>query len=39
MKYIDAFPHPVEIDDHVEITMPDGVRLSARIWLPSEANI
>ncbi|MCT7374184.1 CocE/NonD family hydrolase [Chelativorans salis] len=38
MKYVDKFPYSVEIDDHVEIPMADGVRLSARIWLPTEAR-
>ena len=27
-------PHDVEIVDHIWITMSDGVRLSAKLWLP-----
>ncbi|WP_274426016.1 CocE/NonD family hydrolase [Chelativorans sp. YIM 93263] len=38
MKLIDELPFPVDVEDHVEITMADGVRLSARIWLPREAH-
>jgi putative CocE/NonD family hydrolase len=29
----------VEVVEHVAIPMPDGVRLSARLWLPHEARI
>jgi len=33
-----AFPRRVRVIDHVWIPMSDGVRLSARIWLPEDAE-
>jgi len=38
MRYVDTFPHAVEEIRHTTITMPDGVRLAARIWLPQTAR-
>lgn len=32
------FPHPVREIEHVLIPLSDGVRLSARIWLPADAE-
>lgn len=32
--YVTDLPHPVHMREHVLIEMPDGIRLSARIWLP-----
>jgi len=32
------FPHAVREIEHVWIPMPDGVRLSARIWMPEDAE-
>lgn len=32
------FPRPVRCIPHTWIPMPDGVRLSARIWLPEDAG-
>jgi len=37
VKFIDDFPHRVQETRHVEIAMPDGVKLSARLWLPESA--
>ena len=38
MHIVSEFPHPVKTLEHVWIPMPDGVRLSARIWLPEGAE-
>ncbi|QGN49202.1 CocE/NonD family hydrolase [Micromonospora sp. WMMC415] len=32
------FDRPVDVIDHVWISMRDGVRLSARVWLPVDAS-
>lgn len=34
----ETFPHTVRELPHVEITMPDGCRLAARIWMPEGAE-
>jgi len=31
------FPHAISVEDDVGIPMPDGIRLSARLWLPTDA--
>jgi uncharacterized protein len=38
MRVRTEFPRPVRVIDHTWIPMPDGVRLSARIWLPEDAE-
>jgi hypothetical protein len=38
MNYREDLPHEVEETRHVVIEMPDGVRLSARLWLPKGAE-
>lgn len=38
MHIITEFPHAVKTIEHAWITMPDGVRLSARIWIPENAE-
>ena len=38
MRIVDDFPHRVVMHDPVWITMPDGARLAARIWLPEGAE-
>ncbi|WP_288131560.1 CocE/NonD family hydrolase [Microbulbifer sp.] len=38
MKIVTDFPYPVEAREHVEIPMPDGCKLAARIWLPDNAE-
>lgn len=38
MRHVDRLPYAVRQDDHVTITMSDGVRLSARIWRPTTAD-
>ena len=38
MKVVESFPHRVRVLEHVLIPMRDGVRLSARIWLPEGAE-
>ena len=35
MRYIDEFPHQVEMHDDVRIAMADGTHLAARIWRPA----
>lgn len=36
-KVKEEFPHEVEVTDHLWIPMSDGVRLSAKIWMPKAA--
>lgn len=38
MKVVDTFPRAVKEIENVWITMPDGCRLAARIWLPADAE-
>ncbi|MGD8742637.1 MAG: CocE/NonD family hydrolase [Granulosicoccaceae bacterium] len=38
MKYVDSFPCEVTEIEHTLITMPDGTRLAARLWLPEGAE-
>jgi len=38
MRVVNEFPSPVRTVEHVWIPMADGVRLAARLWLPSEAE-
>lgn len=38
MKVVDSFPERVHAIEHTWITMPDGVRVSARLWLPESAK-
>ncbi|WP_269581215.1 CocE/NonD family hydrolase [Roseibium sp. Sym1] len=38
MKHMRAFPHRVREIHHIEIAMPDGCRLAARIWMPEGAE-
>ncbi|MEQ8666410.1 MAG: CocE/NonD family hydrolase [Rhodospirillales bacterium] len=38
MRIVDNFPHETEVRDPVFITLSDGVRLAARIWLPKDAE-
>ncbi len=38
MKTITEFPRTVTEQPDIGITMPDGVRLSARIWMPDDAH-
>jgi len=38
MQIVTEFPRPVREIEHTEITMPDGTRLAARIWLPEDAR-
>ncbi|MCW8127359.1 CocE/NonD family hydrolase [Microbulbifer halophilus] len=38
MNTISEFPYRIEMREHVEIPMPDGCRLAARIWLPENAE-
>lgn len=37
MKYIDEFPRKVIEEPDMAIVMPDGTRLSARVWMPEDA--
>ena len=32
------FPHPIRVIEHTWITMSDGCKLAARIWLPADAE-
>jgi len=38
MKIVESFPHAVREIEHVEVPMPDGCRLAARIWMPEGAE-
>lgn len=38
MHHRTTFPHSITVEDHMQITMPDGVKLSARLWLPDDAR-
>jgi len=38
MKVVRSFPEGVEVTENVWIPMRDGVRLAARLWLPSGAE-
>ena len=38
MKIVEEFPHEVEVLDPVFIELSDGIRLAARIWLPTDAR-
>ena len=38
MKIIDRFPRDVEVIENQWITMSDGTRLAARMWLPVDAE-
>ncbi|HSF94732.1 MAG TPA: CocE/NonD family hydrolase, partial [Thermohalobaculum sp.] len=35
---VDRFPKDVREIEHLWIPMPDGVRLSARVWMPENAE-
>lgn len=37
MKIVTEFPFEIEVKDPVYITLSDGVKLAARIWLPKNA--
>ena len=39
MKVIHQFPYTVRVIENCWIPMPDGCRLSARVWLPADAEI
>jgi len=38
MRIVESFPHGIREIEHVWIPMPDGCRLSARLWLPADAD-
>lgn len=38
VRYRDVFPHSVREIENAWISMPDGMRLAARIWLPDDAG-
>ncbi len=38
LEYVKHFPHKVQEVEPVSITMPDGTRLAARLWLPEGAE-
>ena len=38
MKIVTDFPRPVTCHENVEIEMPDGAVLRARLWLPDDAT-
>ncbi len=37
MQIVHEFPHRVSEIEHLEIPMPDGCRLAARLWMPDDA--
>ncbi|WP_375003831.1 CocE/NonD family hydrolase [Aeromicrobium sp. CTD01-1L150] len=38
MRTVSSLPQDVTQDEHVWITMPDGVRLAARVWRPADSR-
>ena len=38
MKIVEEFPHETEVLDPLFIELSDGVRLAARVWLPTDAR-
>ncbi|HEX4767548.1 MAG TPA: CocE/NonD family hydrolase, partial [Lichenihabitans sp.] len=38
MQIVHEFPHKVREIEHLEIPMPDGCRLAARLWMPDDAE-
>ena len=38
MKTVHQFPHEIQVIDGATIELSDGIRLSAKIWLPKDAN-
>lgn len=38
MKTVTDLPRPIKVIEDQRITMPDGVELSARIWMPDDAE-
>lgn len=38
MREKSKFPHGIREIEHIEIPMPDGCRLAARVWLPADAE-
>ena len=38
MKIVKSFPRKVREIENTFITMPDGVKLAARIWMPADAD-
>lgn len=38
MKTLTDFPNPVQEIEHIEVPMPDGCKLAARIWMPEDAT-
>ena len=38
MKFVAEFPHDIHEVENTWITMPDGVRLAASLWLPVDAD-
>ena len=38
MHIVTQFPHKIVEDQDMGVPMPDGCRLSARVWMPEEAS-
>lgn len=38
MKYVSSFPCAVKEIEHMEVPMPDGCILAARVWMPEDAG-
>ena len=38
MKTVHQFPHEIQVIDGATIELSDGIRLSAKIWLPKDAD-
>ncbi|MEX0778503.1 MAG: CocE/NonD family hydrolase [Balneolales bacterium] len=38
MQYIQDFPEPFKVIENQWISMPDGVKLAARLWIPESAH-
>ncbi len=37
-RAVASFPHPVKLIENTWIPLADGIRLAARIWMPSDAE-
>lgn len=38
INYVNSFPYEIKVIEHVNIPMSDGINLSAKLWLPENAE-
>ncbi len=38
-RVVERLPHPIKVEPALRIPLPDGRALSARLWLPDDANL